>query len=63
MPDTSGLAPPAPKWVSVKTGMAGYSDFMEEFLGARNAQRSVVYQLRPGSGSVATISYQIEHRL
>ena len=60
---TSALLPPAPVWTSVKTGMAGYSDFMDEFLGLDAARKSVVYQLRPGTGSVATIYYQVEHRL
>ena len=60
---TDGLAPPAPVWASIRTGMDGYSDFMEQFLGELAAQTSVVYQLRPGRGQIPTIRYRIEHRL
>lgn len=63
VPDMSDLMPPAPVWASVQTGMAGYSDFMDEFLGNEAARTSIVYQLRPGPGSVPTLSYRIEHRL
>lgn len=60
--DTSGQVPGAPVWTSIKTGMAAYSDFMTVYFGELPSQRSIVYALKPGAGSVPALSFRIEHR-